>query len=264
MQMTNFKIYYVVIAGMILVILGIFSYVKSLDEDSWICENGKWTQHGNPLAPMPLTGCADNGAVDGNTCATITDMDACTKRNDCVAVDDTCSCYTYNNKAKKCGGAVAFCEVCETNTHFRCESLQCPNANVQMSADSLALTADIKGCADTAKKTKSEETLSAEVGINVQPPSITVMGQTVIYSRAIQHACCLEVAINKAVDSSTIKLTESWSGTPCKCSCTSQISTTVSDLPQGSYRLEVYEKGGATSLSASADNLIISKPIIIE
>jgi len=26
-------------------------------EDTWLCQNGQWTRHGNPSAPMPTTGC---------------------------------------------------------------------------------------------------------------------------------------------------------------------------------------------------------------
>lgn len=27
------------------------------DEDTWICKNGTWIQHGNPSDPMPTTQC---------------------------------------------------------------------------------------------------------------------------------------------------------------------------------------------------------------
>jgi hypothetical protein len=28
-------------------------------EDNWICQNGQWIKHGNPNAPMPITGCGE-------------------------------------------------------------------------------------------------------------------------------------------------------------------------------------------------------------
>lgn len=27
------------------------------DEDSWVCQNGKWVKHGNPNSPMPSEQC---------------------------------------------------------------------------------------------------------------------------------------------------------------------------------------------------------------
>ena len=27
------------------------------DEDGWLCSNGQWMKHGNPSAPMPVSGC---------------------------------------------------------------------------------------------------------------------------------------------------------------------------------------------------------------
>lgn len=27
------------------------------DEDTWLCQNGQWVKHGNPSAPMPVSGC---------------------------------------------------------------------------------------------------------------------------------------------------------------------------------------------------------------
>lgn len=43
----------------LLLILFIFSvFLLRLNEDEWICENGEWVKHGNPLATIPTTPCA--------------------------------------------------------------------------------------------------------------------------------------------------------------------------------------------------------------
>jgi len=33
-------------------------------EDTWLCDNGQWIQHGHPSAPQPKIGCAEKGAKE--------------------------------------------------------------------------------------------------------------------------------------------------------------------------------------------------------
>lgn len=32
-------------------------FVVGGPEDTWLCENGNWVQHGNPSQPAPVIGC---------------------------------------------------------------------------------------------------------------------------------------------------------------------------------------------------------------
>ena len=35
------------------------------DEDNWLCQDGNWTKHGNPAAPMPTSGCEQKAQQEG-------------------------------------------------------------------------------------------------------------------------------------------------------------------------------------------------------
>lgn len=40
------------------IILGIIFFIRTISgEDDWICNNGMWVKHGNPVAPMPIGRC---------------------------------------------------------------------------------------------------------------------------------------------------------------------------------------------------------------
>lgn len=50
---------YAIIFVVIVLILSIIVLRLALggDEDTWICKNGTWIQHGHPSDPMPTTQC---------------------------------------------------------------------------------------------------------------------------------------------------------------------------------------------------------------
>jgi len=53
------KILIFLLLAIVISLSGLF-VVKFLfggDEDTWICVDNQWVKHGNPNAPMPLTGC---------------------------------------------------------------------------------------------------------------------------------------------------------------------------------------------------------------
>lgn len=49
----------IVVAGIIIVILFGIRFVLGRNEDDWICSNGAWVKHGNPVAPMPTGSCGE-------------------------------------------------------------------------------------------------------------------------------------------------------------------------------------------------------------
>ncbi len=54
---TNKFLPWALIGSMFLVVL-IFIAIRALSpEDDWLCQNGKWIEHGSPSAPMPEEEC---------------------------------------------------------------------------------------------------------------------------------------------------------------------------------------------------------------
>jgi len=106
-------------------------------------------------------------------------------------------------------------------------------------ANEMVLSSLVKGCAETDK---GMATNSLSEGTE-QEPKIKVSGNQIKYSRAINHACCRKAEIQKEIVSSTINIFEDWSGVECNCICFSEIEATVSNIPSGSYLVNVYEKG---------------------
>ncbi len=51
------------IVGVVLVLIFVaivaIRFFLSGDEDTWICQNGRWVKHGSPREPMPETGCGE-------------------------------------------------------------------------------------------------------------------------------------------------------------------------------------------------------------
>jgi hypothetical protein len=54
----------------------------------------------------------------------------------------------------------------------------------------------------------------------------------------ISHACCLKSKIDTQVSGSNVTITETLTGTPCRCMCSSTVTTSVRLAP-GDYALEV-------------------------
>lgn len=52
------------VLGVFFLILGILlvaRFVLGGKEDTWICRNGEWVKHGNPVEPMPIIPCEKEG-----------------------------------------------------------------------------------------------------------------------------------------------------------------------------------------------------------
>jgi len=57
----NKKVLWTVIILLIILAGAILAARFFLDgnENAWLCQNGSWVRHGNPSAPMPLSGCGE-------------------------------------------------------------------------------------------------------------------------------------------------------------------------------------------------------------
>jgi hypothetical protein len=49
-----------IILLVVLILLGVLFEIRFVvggDEDTWLCQNGHWSEHGHPNAPMPTSQC---------------------------------------------------------------------------------------------------------------------------------------------------------------------------------------------------------------
>lgn len=54
----------IIIAVVLAAIVGFFIIARlSSPEDTWLCTNGEWVQHGHPSAAMPTSGCGEEKPV---------------------------------------------------------------------------------------------------------------------------------------------------------------------------------------------------------
>ena len=105
------------------------------------------------------------------------------------------------------------------------------------------LTYEVKGCAEmTERKLKSEPQRIPEPEIP-EVLSVTVTGDSLIYSRSVVHLCCRKVKLNSEQNTSSVTITEDWRGLGCKCRCNSQIHAAVAPLKPGAYRVFIVLTG---------------------
>jgi hypothetical protein len=101
------------------------------------------------------------------------------------------------------------------------------------------LSPAVKGCAETDQGMTSR----ASSGESEKEPSIEVIGNTLRYTRSLQHQCCRKVEFDYEIQGADITLYEVWSGEGCRCMCFSEIQVDLEFIPAGNYRMRVYEKG---------------------
>jgi hypothetical protein len=136
-----------------------------------------------------------------------------------------------------------------------------PISDTTPNMQNIILSPLIKGCAETDK---GMTTKSIGDGTE-QEPKIEVDGNRIKYSRAVNHLCCRKAEIEKGISGSTINIFEDWSGIGCKCMCFSEIEATLSNVPSGSYVVNVYEKGTKPGSDEQMEQkLIITRNINVQ
>lgn len=103
---------------------------------------------------------------------------------------------------------------------------------------SLKFEALIKGCNSPIEKI-SRATSSTAVD---QAGYLEVLSATLAYRRTVSHPCCLTVELTHEQVQRAINITERWSGTPCRCLCTTQLLGLFTDVPKSEYLVTVQEK----------------------
>jgi len=122
------------------------------------------------------------------------------------------------------------------------------------------LSPTVKGCAETDQGMASR----AAGGENEQEPAIEVIGNTVCYTRALQHQCCRKVEFEHEIQGTEITLYEVWSGEGCRCECFSEIQADLEFVPSGDYLVRVYERSTQPGSSEPMEEkLLISVEISV-
>ncbi len=133
------------------------------------------------------------------------------------------------------------------------------NTQIERKSQDIIFSASVKGCAGK----EETELITKEIE---QEPTIEVIGNKIIYPRAINHLCCRKVDLKKEINNSTINIYEVWSWVACKCICFSEIEAKLENLLPGEYIVKVYKTGvdPASTEESIKKELIISKKITIK
>ena len=97
-----------------------------------------------------------------------------------------------------------------------------------------AFNSSVSGCAAEPKR---DEPATRSMP---RPEKVDVTGVStgVVLGHVLPHACCLTAATAVAVVGGKVTITETLSGTPCRCLCDSTLRTAVG-LGKGSWSIEV-------------------------
>ncbi len=97
----------------------------------------------------------------------------------------------------------------------------------------------VAGCLASPGRTEQGDRSRAMQPESAKPElTVTPVAGGVRVAHDLSHACCLESKIETRVEGSVVTVTESLYGTPCRCMCSSTISTAVRLAP-GEYTLRV-------------------------
>lgn len=103
----------------------------------------------------------------------------------------------------------------------------------------------VKGCAESSSKPAriSEPAKGGPGDFPEQWGKIVVAGDSLVYTRTLQHLCCRQVRLSADRKEGVIMVREYWYGKGCKCHCNSSLRLVVHQIPAGSYRVFVTEAG---------------------
>jgi hypothetical protein len=128
-----------------------------------------------------------------------------------------------------------------------------PATLTPFSDQDFVLSPAVEGCAKTDEGMASK----AGGGQDEQKPVIEVSGNTIRYTRALNHQCCRKVAFEKVIEGTTIAIYEVWSGAGCKCMCYSKIGISLEHVPTGSYTVHIFESGTKPGSNEPLDQQIL-------
>ncbi len=92
----------------------------------------------------------------------------------------------------------------------------------------------VEGCATTPDEPPAETRALPEA----EKVEASALGNGIVVSHVLAHACCLKAETSAVVDGAHVTITETLSGTPCRCMCSSTLRTAVG-LPVGTWDVQV-------------------------
>jgi len=116
-------------------------------------------------------------------------------------------------------------------------------ASAQADVGGTMFTQLVSGCAGGDAEMKDARSPAG----TAREAELSAAGTTISYSRAVNHACCLNATLENAVEGSGITITEVWVGEPCKCMCFSELGAAIENVAAGTYNVSVYASGAITS-----------------
>lgn len=129
-------------------------------------------------------------------------------------------------------------------------------------ANPASFVPEIQGCAQKENSTTPEVSDSANSrspGFGEEkPPLVEMNGTTLVYSRALNHNCCMGLSLSSEVNGNEIKFYETWTGKTCRCVCFSEVGGRLENLPVGTYAIRIIQKGSPEGLEPAGDILLYS------
>jgi len=113
----------------------------------------------------------------------------------------------------------------------------------------------ITGCAETLEGTATRSIIQ-EVN-----PSIKLINDSITYERGAVHLCCRQAIMNYTINNNIINLYEEWNGPGCRCQCYTDLKATIKNINHGTYVVNVYKTGNATSGEAITPLLLITETV---
>ena len=125
------------------------------------------------------------------------------------------------------------------------------------SASEAVFTPFVEGCATEGEAAKEREGKRGEASGEEAAAAISVDGDSVSYSRAASHYCCLAANVSGEIAEGRIIFVENWGGSPCRCMCFSKLGANFSEIPPGDYLVEAYR------VDAEGRKLLLSQKVSV-
>jgi hypothetical protein len=83
------------------------------------------------------------------------------------------------------------------------------------------------------------------------------LGNTVLVTHTLEHACCLKASVTASVKGNQIVVEEQLTGEPCRCVCNSTIQAKVS-APAGEYDVHSFTVSNGVKHLAHSGHVTVS------
>jgi hypothetical protein len=113
-----------------------------------------------------------------------------------------------------------------------------------------------EGCAAKPEEADKSATRGGLSGSEKDKVEASALGTGIVVSHDLAHACCLKADSVADIQGSSVVITETLSGTPCRCICSSTLKTAVG-LKKGTWQVSVKTVEGGNSKTAWTGELTV-------